>query len=122
MELGYKGTLQAKPIVKGIFYRSLVGSSQKPIASAKLQLYLANKVVSLIGISVKNLSPKGRSPLPKRAVTDTRDLSAFILSWNGEQDTEYGYVYKRRGIGNPNVTNRIGVLQQSTHPVFAVYK
>ena len=78
--------------------------------------------MSLIGISVKNLSPKGRSPLPKRAVTDTRDLSAFILSWNGEQDTEYGYVYKRRGVGNPNVTNRIGELQLPTHPVFAVYK
>lgn len=46
------------------------------------------------GLSLNNLCPRGRSPLPKRAVADARHSSAFILSWNGEQDTEYDYEYK----------------------------
>lgn len=45
----------------------------------------------------------------KRAVPDARYSSAFILSWNGEQDTEYDYEYKiQETMARLIVVNRTG--------------
>lgn len=89
----------------------------------RTNIFVGFKYSCLLGSNPNLLHQEVALLCQKRAVTDTRNLSAFILSWNGEQDTEYGYEYKiQETMARLIVVNRIGELQLPTHLIFAVYK